>query len=65
MTSASDMAQIIPTVHRMEMKKLRQKLGAPAPGNQRHTSGMPLSVIFDGSTRLGEGIAIVVRFIDP
>lgn len=26
--------------------------------------GRPLSVIFDGTTRLGEAIAIVVRFID-
>lgn len=31
---------------------------------KREISGKPLSVIFDGTTRLGEAMVIVVRFID-
>ena len=31
---------------------------------KRELSGRPVSVIFDGTTRLGEAMAIVVRFVD-
>ena len=31
---------------------------------KREVSGRPLSVIFDGTTRLGEALVIVVRFVD-
>jgi len=28
-------------------------------------SGRPISVVFDGTTRLGEAMAVVIRYIDP
>lgn len=62
LTSSSNMAQLIPVIHRMEMKRLREELCVPGQGEPPST--MPLSVIFDGSTRLGEAIAIIVRYLD-
>ena len=43
---------LIPFVHSEEESKIRQEI-----------SGKPVSVIFDGTTRLGEALAIVVRFV--
>jgi len=28
-------------------------------------SGRPISVVFDGTTRLGEALVVVIRYIDP
>jgi len=28
-------------------------------------SGRPISVVFDGTTRLGEAMVVVIRYIDP
>ena len=54
LTSSSNLRQLIPSVLSNEKETLKSEL-----------SGVEsCSVIFDGSTRLGEALAIVVRFVD-
>ena len=60
------MSELIPTVHAMAKKDLLADLGLAQAGAPGATT-MPrhnYSVIFDGSTRQGEAIAIIVRFIN-
>lgn len=65
LTSSSKLGELIPTVADMEMKKLSEELRLPVAGpGQQATSDRDFSVIFDGATRLGEAIAIVVRYVD-
>ncbi len=47
------MTDIVPLIFSQEQARIKEEL-----------SGKDLSVIFDGTTRLGEAMAIVVRFID-
>jgi len=47
------MADIVPFVFSQEQNLIKQEI-----------SGKYLSVIFDGTTRLGEAMAIVVRYVD-
>ena len=53
-TSRSHLSEMIPTVLAKEKETLKSELSAADS----------FSVIFDGSTRLGEALAIIVRFID-
>ena len=46
-----------------ELKLLRDELRQPNHDDSRYCS-RELSLVFDGSTRLGEAIAIVARFVD-
>ena len=54
LTSRSHLAEFIPLI----LKKEKDTVKAEIAAND------DLSIIFDGSTRLGEALAIVVRFID-
>ena len=47
------MSDVIPLIHQQEVELLKMEL-----------AGKCMSVIFDGTTRYGEAIAILVRFID-
>ena len=46
------LSDLIPFIRSEEESKIRQEI-----------SGKPISVIFDGTTRLGEALAIVIRFV--
>lgn len=52
LTSVPNMRQLIPFVRKEEEEMIKGEI-----------SGHNVSVIFDGTTRLGEALAIVVRFI--
>ena len=54
LTTRSHLAEFIPTIHQKEIDFVKSEIAANSA----------FSVIFDGSTRLGEALAIVVRFID-
>ena len=47
------MSDVVPLIHQQELDLLKMEIG-----------GAYLSVIFDGTTRFGEAMAILVRFID-
>ena len=47
------MSDLIPFIHQQEQKKIKSEI-----------KGRKVSVIFDGTTRLGEAMAIIVRFVD-
>ena len=47
------MSDFIPFIHQQEQKKVKNEL-----------EGRKVSVIFDGTTRLGEAMVIIIRFID-
>ena len=53
LTDRRHMSDLIPFLHSQERVDIKTEIGE-----------RPLSVIFDGTTRLGEALAIVVRFID-
>ena len=53
LTAGAHLSQFIPIV-------LEEKRGSV----QKETRGRPVSIIFDGTTRLGEAIAVVLRFVD-
>ena len=63
LTTSSAMAELIPTVQQMEMSRVRADLGLPQPGILPSASH-DYSVIFDGTTRLGEAIAIIIRYVN-
>ena len=47
------MSDLVPVIYKQELDLLKGEL-----------TGMFLSVIFDGTTRHGEAMAILVRFVD-
>ena len=47
------MHDLIPFVASEEQKRIKQEI-----------EGKVVSVVFDGTTRLGEALAVIVRFID-
>ena len=47
------MHDLIPFIHKEEFEKLQQEI-----------NGKDVSVIFDGTTRLGEALAIVIRYVN-
>ena len=47
------MSDLIPFIHQQEVKRVKSEI-----------EGRKVSVIFDGTTRLGEAMAIIVRFVD-
>ena len=53
LTGRRHMSDLIPFLYSQERADIKTEIGE-----------RPLSVIFDGTTRLGEALAIVVRFID-
>lgn len=53
LTDRRHMSDLIPFLYSQERADIKTEIGE-----------RPLSVIFDGTTRLGEALAIVVRFID-
>ena len=48
-----NMHDLIPFIHKQEFKRIQGEI-----------SGKDVSVVFDGTTRLGEALAIVVRYVD-
>ena len=54
LTSSTRLRQLIPSVHDKEKETLKKEL----------SEMQGCSCIFDGSTRLGEALAMVVRFLD-
>ena len=53
LTSCKHMAEYIPTILVEEKKRLKDAIAK-----------QPISIIFDGTMRLGEAIAVVVRYLD-
>ncbi len=53
LTNRRHMSDVVPLIHQQEMELLKTEF-----------DGKYLSVIFDGTTRFGEAMAILVRFID-
>ncbi|CAB4043690.1 RNA-directed DNA polymerase from transposon BS, partial [Paramuricea clavata] len=53
LTDRTNMAQLIPVVHQEEKKNTLEEL-----------TGREISIVFDGTTRLGEALVIIVRFLD-
>lgn len=47
----SDLLSIVPRVHKQELEEIKKEL-----------EGQSFSMIFDGTTRVGEVLAVVVRF---
>ena len=60
LTSSSNLAQYITLTFKQEVERIQKELSLPGQGDMTRDE----SVIFDGSTRQGEAIAIIVRFID-
>ena len=54
LTSRTHLAEFIPLIRQKEIDSLKSEIAANSA----------FSVIFDGSTRLGEALAIIVRFIE-
>ena len=58
LASCSNLAQLIPVVLEEELRTIKEELGQPGkPAGMR--MARELSLIFDGTTRLGEAIAII------
>ena len=53
LTSGSHMAEFIPVVRQEEIKTIQDEL-----------TGREISIVFDGTTRLGEALVVLVRFLD-
>lgn len=53
LTSGSHMAELIPVVPQEEIKTIQKEL-----------TGRVFSIVFDGTTRLGEALVVLVRFLD-
>ena len=53
LTDTRHMSDLIPVLHSQEQDDIKSEV-----------SNRSISVIFDGTTRLGEASAIVVRFVD-
>ena len=48
------MSDLIPFVLQEEKQQIRSEI-----------NNKPISVIFDGTTRLGEALAVIVRYVEP
>ena len=53
LTDRSHMSDLIPFIHSQEVNLIKAEI-----------ANRPVSVVFDGTTRLGEAMAIVFRFVD-
>ena len=53
LTDRRHMSNLVPAIYKQDLDLLKSEL-----------TGMFLSVIFDGTTRYGEAMAILVRFVD-
>ena len=60
LTGSSNLGQYISLIFKQETERIKHEISSP--GNVGMTRDV--SVIFNGSTRLGEGLAIIVRFIN-
>mgnify|MGYP006963820756 CR=1 FL=1 len=60
LTGSSHLGQYVSMALKQEIERIKQEL--EIPGQVSMTSD--LSVIFDGSTRQGEAIALIVRIVD-
>ena len=47
------MSDIVPFILNKERQRIKQEI-----------EGLPVSVIFDGTTRLGEALAVILHFVD-
>ena len=54
LTDRRHMSDIVPFIWSQEQAQIKNKI------NEK-----PLSIVFDGTSRLGEAVAVTVRFIDP
>ena len=62
LTDNSHLRQHIPLILKQETERLKEEMALRSSDGVQSTRD--LSVIFDGSTRLGEAIVIIVRFVD-
>ena len=53
LTDRRHMSNLVPFIYAQEQADIKAEI-----------SGKPVSVVFDGTTRLGEAMAVVVRFVD-
>ena len=60
LTSSANLGQYIALIFKQEVVRIKKELSVPGEGEMTRD----VSVIFDGSTRQGEAIAVIVRFID-
>ena len=63
LTHSSHMSDLVPPLLEKEVGLLKDELRHPSSTPQKSLS-RDVSLIFDGSTRLGEAVAIVVRFVN-
>ena len=54
LTDRHHMSDIVPLIHQQELDLFKKEI-----------SGKFMSVIFDGTTRYSEAMAIIVPFVDP
>ena len=60
LTGSSNLRQYVSMALKQEIEQIKQQLEMPGQVGMTRD----ISVIFDGSTRQGEAIAIIVRFMD-
>ena len=53
LTDRRHMSDLVPFIHTQEQAVIKAEI-----------SGKPVSVVFDGNSRLGEAMAVVVRYVD-
>ena len=63
LTEHSNLLKLIPVILQEELRLIKTELKQPGTEEGKYVS-RELSLIFDGSTRLGEAIAIIVRLLD-
>ena len=60
LTGSSHLGQYVSMALKQEIERIKQELEMPGQVGMTRD----LSIIFDGSTRRGEAIAIIVRFVE-
>lgn len=64
LTTRSNLSQIVPVVLQEEIRLVKDELRQPGTPAEGPYQARELSLIFDGSTRLGEAIVIIARYVD-
>ena len=63
LTDSSNLSKLIPLILKEELLLIKAELRQPGTPEGQYVA-RELSIIFDGSTRLGEAIVVIIRFLD-